>query len=481
MFHLKSHLVIKSWIRFCLVAICFLSITTIVFAQNAEELERKQKKLESKIKSTLHQLDKTKQKKETTLKDFSAIQQKITKRQVKVDSVKKDLTFVATKLNRKDVEVARIKQEIHKLKVEYALVMKKAYKANLLVNEWMMILSSSSMNEAFRRWQYLRSFKKQRKLQTSAIAEKQLSLENELWALSSIKSEKEYLLHMEQRQTNLLNNDLKQKNTILNNLTTDEKKLIKSLQDQKSQQIAIQNEIKKAIKKEIERKEKEARLAAEKERKRREAEEKKLLAAEEKAKKEAENEKHLASISSTESAPKSETIERKELSETSKTEVKAVKLTEKKKLEPTETAESAALSNNFQNNRGRLPWPVNNGQVVRRFGRQTHAELSHVTINNNGIDIKTGAGSTAYSIFDGEIVHIAFIAGYKNTVMVNHGKYYSIYSNLEHVNVSKGQKISRGSSIGTAGINPATGNHELHFELWSSTTPMNPLSWLKPK
>ena len=126
-----------------------------------------------------------------------------------------------------------------------------------------------------------------------------------------------------------------------------------------------------------------------------------------------------------------------------------------------ETPESAALSADFQGNRGTLSWPVKRGAVVRGFGRQTHADLSHVEIINNGIDIKTDPSAIATSVFEGEVVHVAFIAGYKNTVMINHGKYYTVYSNLESVNVNKGQKV--------------------HFELWSRSNPINPLTWLKAR
>jgi murein DD-endopeptidase MepM/ murein hydrolase activator NlpD len=124
-------------------------------------------------------------------------------------------------------------------------------------------------------------------------------------------------------------------------------------------------------------------------------------------------------------------------------------------------------------------WPVGRGVIIKRFGTQAHPDLSHVTIVNNGIDIKTETNARVNAVFEGEVVHIAFLSGYKNTVMINHGKYYTIYSNLESVAVSKGQKLKTGEMVGIAAVNADSGNTEVHFELWNKENPLNPAIWLK--
>lgn len=431
--------------------------TQFSFGQNTNDLEKKKKKVEQNIQKTQEQLKQTKDSKASTLKDFNSLQKKIESRKGAIEEVQTEIQYVSTIMNKKYSDISSLKAEIVSLKNEYARVMKSAYKASLMTNEWMLILSSSSMNQAFNRWMYLRNIKKDRKAKAYAIGQKQLLIEEELANLENMKSGKQVLLNKEQGQSNLLLKDLKKKNVVLSNLTQDEKKLINDLNRQKKQQRAIAADIEKAIRREIEKKEKEARELAAREKKK------------EKDREAAENAAKNKSVStSNKSEVKSEAVA-----------VKSTKVTEKKEVVMSETPESANLSSDFQANRGRFAWPVRRGVIVRGFGKQVHPDLSHVTIVNNGIDIKTDANAEVSAIFTGEVVHIAFLSGYKNTVMVNHGKYYTIYSNLDQVNVSKGQKLNKGDRIGRAAVNGDTGNTEVHFELWNKQSPLNPAIWLK--
>lgn len=446
-----------------------------VISQNRSDLEKKQKKIETQIKKTEKDLKLTKAQKSSTLKDLNTIQAKISDRKVIITGVKKDLNHVETKLSEQEELVYKIRQQVEKLKLEYSVIMRKAYKASLITNDWMLILSSSSMNQAFQRWQYLRNIKKQRKAQAKAIANTQRELEEQLTSLQELRYSNQILLDKEENQTALLSKDLNQKNVILSNLGEDEKSLVNALKKQKRESANIKNEIQRVIRLEIAKREKEARIQAEKKRK---AEEARLavLAREESAKAAKKNSARVEVTSDDESikANAKSTIEKVNVD-------RGEKLSAKKNIDISETPESAALSADFQGNRGTLSWPVKRGAVVRGFGRQTHADLSHVEIINNGIDIKTDPSAIATSVFEGEVVHVAFIAGYKNTVMINHGKYYTVYSNLESVNVNKGQKVNKGTPIGNTGISGNSGNYELHFELWSRSNPINPLTWLKAR
>lgn len=444
---------------------CFLTLRPVLFAQNTTDLENKKKKVEQNIKNTQEKLQKTKENKALTLKDYTNIQKKIDDRKEVITGVQTEIQYVNSIIGHKYAGIAKLKEQIQSLRHEYARIMKSAYKASLMTNEWMLILSSSSMNQAFHRWMYLRNIKKDRKAKAAAIVQKQLELETELANLENMKSGKQVLLKKEEGQSNLLLKDLNEKNKVLSNLSKDEKKLISDLNRQKKEQRAITAEIEKAIRREIARKEKEARELAERERKK-EAE---RLAAEA-----AKSKKATGDVSS-----ESTTSSTSEKSADTKPVSTAKKVTEKKALAITETPESASLSSDFQANRGSFSWPVRRGVIVRGFGKQVHPELSHVTIQNNGIDIKTDPDADVSAIFEGEIVQIVFLAGYKNTVMVNHGKYYTIYSNLESVRVNKGQKVKKGDILGHAAVNGDTGNTEVHFELWNKQSPLNPALWLK--
>jgi septal ring factor EnvC (AmiA/AmiB activator) len=433
-------------------------------AQSQKELEAKKKKVDQSIRRMEKDLKDNKARKVTTLKDLNAIQGKIEDHKTEIVKVTSQISNVENKLGEKEELVFQLENEIKDLKNDYAKVMRKAYKASLVTNEWMLVLSAASINQAFVRWQYLRHIKEHRKAQAKEIADKQLVLESELADLQGLKYSNQLLLNKAVNQNAVLNSNLKEKNDILDNLGDNEKHLLANIKQRKVERNNIEKEINRVIRREIERKRKEALALAEKKRKEEEA----RLARIEAAKK------------SDITADVHHAIPTKE-EETDAKVSTSRKLTAKKSVALEETPESAMLSSSFQGNRGSLNWPVSKGAVVRGFGKQAHPELKHVTINNNGLDIRTEAGADAKAVFDGEVIHVAFIAGYKNTVMVNHGKYYTIYSNLETVYVTKGQKIKTGALIGKVGNNGDMGFTELHFELWNEHNPMNPLIWLKKR
>ncbi len=136
-------------------------------------------------------------------------------------------------------------------------------------------------------------------------------------------------------------------------------------------------------------------------------------------------------------------------------------------------ARNVKLSSNFESNKGKFPPPVD-GVVVSRFGMQAHPTESNVKINNNGIDIQT-TQKKVYSIFKGTVVKVFFFQGLNNSVMVRHGDYISVYSNLNDVRVKVGDEVSNRECIGTM-VDAST--KSLHFELWKGSTPQNPASWL---
>ena len=140
--------------------------------------------------------------------------------------------------------------------------------------------------------------------------------------------------------------------------------------------------------------------------------------------------------------------------------------------------ETEKLSTDFTKNKGKLPWPVSAGFVSSRFGTQPHPSLRGVTIENNGIDISSQNQQAVSAVFGGEIVGASKIPGYKNMIIVKHGSYYSVYSNMESISVSRGDKISAGQKLGITGLED-DGTSEIHFELWKDKSKQNPESWLR--
>jgi septal ring factor EnvC (AmiA/AmiB activator) len=142
------------------------------------------------------------------------------------------------------------------------------------------------------------------------------------------------------------------------------------------------------------------------------------------------------------------------------------------------TPEEKIISTNFGNNRSKLPWPIERGVIISYFGKQSHPVLKNVIINNKGIDISTTSGSTARSVFDGEVRKIFLIPGAQNAVIIRHGEYLSVYTNLDNVYVSVGENVVTKQSIGLIHTDNSENKTVLHFEIWKVSTPMNPSSWL---
>ena len=142
------------------------------------------------------------------------------------------------------------------------------------------------------------------------------------------------------------------------------------------------------------------------------------------------------------------------------------------------TPEGRLISTNFQANRGRLPWPVKEGVIVRRFGTQPHPVVRTTTINSNGISIATSPNAIAYSVFDGEVLSVYGFSGGNPGVLIRHGKYISNYQNLSSIFVKKGDKINANDEIGVVFTNESNGKTVLKFNIFNELKPENPTIWL---
>ncbi len=143
--------------------------------------------------------------------------------------------------------------------------------------------------------------------------------------------------------------------------------------------------------------------------------------------------------------------------------------------------EEILVAGNFEKNKGKLPMPVTKGFISGKFGTQQHPQLKNVTINNKGIYIQTPSGSDARAIFEGEVTQCFSIPGSNNSVIVKHGNYRSVYSNLTTLYVKVGDKITTKQKIGKIFIDKENDNKtELYLMIYKDTTIQNPQYWLAP-
>ena len=137
------------------------------------------------------------------------------------------------------------------------------------------------------------------------------------------------------------------------------------------------------------------------------------------------------------------------------------------------------LSGKFDQNQGKLPYPVSEGVIVDTYGIHPHPTVKGLMVNNKGVNIAGGRGASVRSVFEGEVSRIFFFQGLNNSVMVRHGNYITVYSNLATVSVKKGDKVSLGQELGRLSSGDDSEEHVLHFEIWKETTNLNPGSWLR--
>lgn len=142
------------------------------------------------------------------------------------------------------------------------------------------------------------------------------------------------------------------------------------------------------------------------------------------------------------------------------------------------TPEAKALALRFEQNKGKLPWPVKNGLVIRRFGKQSHPTLRGITITSSGLHIATNKGETAQSVFNGKVLAIQVLTGGKKAVLIQHGNYITTYNNLETLTVNKGDTVTTGQVLGKIFTNKVTGKTTLIFVLHKETQRQNPSNWL---
>ena len=407
----------RAWGRKVLVVGCWLLIVIAAFGQNSrQELEEKRKQLLREIEQTTRLLKQTKENREAAYSTYVTLQRQITRRLQLIKTLQKEVLLILETVDRTTGAVEALKADVERLKSEYAEMVRHAYRQKLVHNDWLFVLSAKSFNDAFRRWQYLRQYDRYRQKQAQLVIDTQETLLAKIAALEKRKNEKERLIAAEERQSEMLGLEISTKNRILEELKSDENRLTRRLNAKEKAARKLTAAIEKIIKEEIEK----ARL---------------------------EEERATANVN----------------------------------VSPTRSANSAAanLSSDFRRSRGALPWPVKNGVITSYFGRQQHPTIKSVEIVNNGIDIRTDHGSHVQAIFEGTVVGTQFIPGFDYMVILKHGEYYSVYSNLQEVRVRKGDKVGIRQSLGIVSTDRKTNTAEVHFEIWREKTRLNPTDWVK--
>jgi len=381
-----------------------------------KELEEKRQSLLEEIKNIKSFLFKTQGQKKSVLTEVQDLGQQITARENLIRITNQQANFLTREINNNLTKIDDLREELKKLKEDYGAMIRKSYKSKSQQSRVMFLLSSEDFLQAYKRLQYMKQYAKHRKMQGEKIKDKTNLLQVLNQDLVDQKKQKEKLIDDNRVAKRALDKEKKDQESLMATLRKDEGKFSSQIKEKQRETAAIDKQIDAIIRAEIAK-------------------------------------------SNAKSGTKTTT--------TAKPNTFAL------------TPEAKALANDFTNNKGKLPWPVDKGIVVGRYGTHQDPLLPNVTRSSSGVEIATGANESAQAVFDGEVFQIQRIKGTpKMALYVRHGNYITVYMNLESVSVKVGDKVTTKQKIGKVFTNTLDNKTILKFLMYKESNKMNPADWI---
>lgn len=398
-----------------MIMVFVLSVNTLYGQGEKEKLQEKKTLIEKEINYTNKLLNDTKKNRQTSLNQLIILKNKIGKREELINTINLEIKDLEREIALDQEKIKQLTNDLEALKEEYAKMIYYAYLNRNSYRRLMFIFAARDFNQAYQRLKYFQQYKSYRETQVREIQETQEKLNEEIATLQEQRESKTELLSNKARENEILTREKDEKNSTVILLQKKEKELRKALKEKESAARKLQLAIEKIIAEEI-------RLAAER---------------------------------------------------ASKAGAETSRLTD-----IALTPEEMELSNIFSNNQGKLPWPSERGIISGTFGEHPHPVLRGIKTKNNGIDILTNDGAMARAIYNGVVTSIMSIPNYNNVVIIRHGEFLTVYSNLESVYVQRGDEVETKQIIGKVYTNTSESKTELHFEIWRGKTLLNPELWL---
>lgn len=404
---------------FLLLSLLIL-LTSLVNGQSLDELRKKKQKTNDDIKYTTKLLEEAKKNQTKTLNKYNILNKQIELRTTLITGINSEVTVISGFIDQNAWLVTSLNSDLEELKKEYAKMIVFAQKNQTNYNKLLFVLSSNSFNQAYKRIMYLKQYTEYRKRQAELIQWIRDLIQVKVSRLQLQRAEKEVLLQTQKQEANKLTKEKTQQGQYLTTLQKKQKEFERKLKEQQQIEAQLSREIQKIIEEEI-------RKAREREK--------------EKAKQTG-----------------------KPASGTTKYEM---------------TPEEKLASGQFEQNKRRLPWPVERGVITDHFGVHEHPVLKNIQVKNNGVDISTAQGMKARSVFAGEVSRVFMVTGGNYAVIIRHGKYLTVYSNLINVQVKSGDKVAIKQTIGTIGTDTDDESKTvLKFQIWRENEKMDPEGWI---
>lgn len=413
----------------------FLSLSISALAQETrEELEKQRSQLKKEMDQTQKLLNSNKLKTKENLVQWKLINDKVNLQNRLIENISKDINLLDNNIYNSQREINRYNKLLDTLKEEYAKSMVYAYKNRNNYDFLSFIFSAASFNDAIKRVAYLKYYRTYREKQGENILRTQDLRKQRLNELSSIKEKKNEVLKIKDKEMDALATQKGEKDRIVNDLKKEGKQLNNQLTNFKKQNAKVERAIAAAIKK-------------------------------------ARDDARKAAINKNNSTTTAPTTNTKRVT-TPNTTTEPVKAPESILL----NAGNIELNENFKKNRGMLPWPVDKGVPILHFGSNKLPSGSTIVVT--GLTVATDIGSNVKSVFDGEVTKIVFIEDMQ-VVIIQHGEYFSTYSNLGSVSVKTGQNVKTGQVIGKAAANlDGNGAIDLYINDEKGNN-IDPERWLK--
>ncbi|MCH9660475.1 MAG: peptidoglycan DD-metalloendopeptidase family protein [Bacteroidetes bacterium] len=402
-------------ISYIVLFFCFLLVAPITAqSKKQKRLEEQRQLLLKEIEKINSLLFKTRGEKKSVLAELEDLDQRIATRTNLIRITNQQANLLTREINDNLTTMDQLREELAVLKEDYGSMISKSYKSKSQQSRLMFLLSSENFLQAYKRAKYMKQYTKHRKQQGESIKSKSEELKELNTGLIQQRKDKESLIAKNKAEKKKLDTEKRSQGALVASLKKEEGKFAKQIRSKQRAADKLDREIERIIK---------AAIAA-----------------------------SNKSSGSTKKVNKAETF--------------------------VMTAEAKALANNFTSNKGKLPWPVEKGVVVRRYGKKQHPQLPNVTTFSSGVEIATEKGAKARAVFSGEVFQIQQLKGANKAVYVRHGNYITIYNNLSNVSVTKGDRVTTKQEIGTVVTNHLTNKTVIKFLVYRDSNRLNPADWV---
>jgi septal ring factor EnvC (AmiA/AmiB activator) len=446
--------------RFTFLVLFLMTVVGASAQQSREELQKKEQELKKELSDLNRQLSETQKNKKLSLNELALIKRKVAKREELVRSINNQINELDNTIYLNEMDIYRLRKELDTLKLKYAKSIVFAYKSRGSYEYLNFLFSARNFNDAIKRMAYLKSYRQNRETQAIAIAQSRNMLTQKVDVLNSNKKERMVTLTAQSEQLKVLQEDKKAQDKVVAQLKGQESAIAKQIKDKEKQRVRMQQAVMAIIKREIDEAARKDRIAKQK--------------AIDDAKKNAAA--ATAKNNTSDNSAKNNTA----ANSAKNNEPIVLAKAGSRPYSPFEsTEEGRETSMHFEQNKGRLPWPVDRGNVFIEFGVST-VPGTKLTQKSDGIHIALPEGSVVKSIADGEVSYVGEVNG-DQVVMVRHGKYFTVYQQLSSASVSVGREVKAGSTLGRSGKS-IDGEGSIIFTINNERgVPLNPDQWLRPR